>query len=122
MLLAKIQITLNHKNEKNRWPKDGKSKNTAATAKVQSKTEERSTKQKTLTFTELKAELNEFANKQMFKEKTADIQAMPDKFTDKSKVRKGILKFISIFHPDKQNQQDKEFYLLSEEITKQLNK
>ena len=36
-----------------------------------------------------------------FKEKTADLEVKVDKFSEKGKVRKQILKFISVFHPDK---------------------
>lgn len=39
--------------------------------------------------------------KRLFKDKTADISSVPERTAEKSKVRKGILRFISIFHPDK---------------------
>jgi hypothetical protein len=57
-----------------------------------------------------------------FREKTNDLD-FPDRNlnNDRVKVRKSILKFISVFHPDKQASEDKEFYTLAEEITKHLN-
>ncbi|TNV81739.1 hypothetical protein FGO68_gene2910 [Halteria grandinella] len=59
--------------------------------------------------------------KATFKVKTEDIDLPDSKTAENSKIRKTILKFISIFHPDKQNQDDREFYSLAEEITKQFN-
>jgi len=78
-----------------------------------------------------KKELNEISSKtvfdiftfikERFKDKTAELQVTVDKNSENSKVRKTILKFISIFHPDKQSREDLDFFLVAEEITKQFN-
>jgi hypothetical protein len=62
-----------------------------------------------------KKELHEISSK------TAELQVTVDKNSENSKVRKTILKFISIFHPDKQSREDLDFFLVAEEITKQFN-
>ncbi|TNV84531.1 hypothetical protein FGO68_gene67 [Halteria grandinella] len=62
--------------------------------------------------------------KQKFTEKTKEldqIYAIDRYKVERSKIRKTILKFISVFHPDKQCFESKEFGPLAEEITKQLN-
>ena len=46
--------------------------------------------------------------KENFKDKTSELEVSVDKHSENSKVRKTILKFISIFHPDKQTEVDEE--------------
>ena len=62
--------------------------------------------------------------KDRFKEKTVELelfQACDRHRLERSKIRKTILKYISVFHPDKQCFESKEFGPIAEEITKQLN-
>jgi hypothetical protein len=62
--------------------------------------------------------------KERFEDKTKDLDQIfaIDRYKiERSKVRKSILKYISVFHPDKQCFESKEFGPIAEEITKQLN-
>lgn len=59
--------------------------------------------------------------KNRFVEKTKELKLISaaDKYKiEKSKIRKTILKFISVFHPDKQCYEAKEFGTIADEITK----
>ncbi|CDW83155.1 UNKNOWN [Stylonychia lemnae] len=58
--------------------------------------------------------------KNTFKDKVGDIELV-QKYVEPTKVRKQILKFIQIFHPDKQASEEQEFQSVAEEITKHLN-
>ncbi len=58
-----------------------------------------------------------------FRDKTAELDPLnpeDNKYNkiERPKIRKTILKFISVFHPDKQCFEAKEFGPIAEEITK----
>eukprot|EP00347_Sterkiella_histriomuscorum_P014993 403358723 len=81
-------------------------------------------------FKRITFELEDQANKTIFEflkyikstflPKCGDIELV-QKYSEPTKVRKQILKFISIFHPDKQTAEEKIFQDLAEEVTKHLN-
>ena len=58
--------------------------------------------------------------KNAFKEKTQEVLLI-EKSMDHKSIRKNILKYIQVFHPDKQQVGDDQALKASEEITKLLN-